>query len=1007
MSEKQESNQDQMAPYNSKEIEEKWQRLWREHQLFKARAQKDKEKFFVNFPYPYMNGHLHVGHTFSLLRLEFIARYMMMKGKNVLFPFAFHSTGMPIVAAAERIKEREPKQIEMLKSMSVAEKDIPLFEKAEHWPRYFIKEAVKDLKRLGLAVDWSRSFTTTTLNPYYSKFIEWQFKKLKEKGLVSKGEFPVVWCEHCKSTVGDHDRSEGEGVRPQEFTILKFKTVLAERYTKLTEGKEVFLLAATLRPETVFGQTNLWLDPEVEYLLVEAHLDEKKEIWVMSEPAFLKFKLQKKGLKKLGKIKGRELLGRRCVAPMIKKDIPVLPSGFCDPNIGTGIVSSVPSDAPDDWIALQDLKRDKNMCENYGLDCEEIKKIQPVPIISSEGWGPLPAKEICEKMGIQNQYQREKLEMAKKEIYKTGFYTGVMKENCGEYSGMPVEEAKKKIMKKMVEDGEADVFYQLPEPVVCRCLNPATVKIVKDQWFIKYSHEGWKKKTRMALKRLRLYPPIVRRQFEYVLEWLQDWACARKKGLGTPLPWDPEWIIESLSDSTIYMAYYTISHFFPNWKKMKLDPEEEELQEVIEGQVEAERLQDSFFDFVFLGKGEPGEIAKETGIKEEVVKKMRNEFCYWYPFELRGSAKDLIQNHLAFCLFNHTAIFPEEYWPKGFTLNGWIKVEGEKMSKSKGNFYTLREMLERYGADVTRITLAHAGEGVNDPNLELSFAETIDKRLRAWFIYCKENYSNTEVEEGKELSTIDKWFLSRLNRTVKAVSSEMENTNFKSSLKIGFFDLQNDFRWYLRRSGSKPNQFVVNKMIVTQNLLLCPFVPHYVEEIVHLLGIKKKEEDFASLSPFPEAVEEMISEEVEKLEEFFKDFIEDIRNILNVTGIEPKRIVVYTAEPWMYQVANILLKNDFKNLGAALGSIMKEEKFRKMGKTVPNLVKRLFPFLKENSKRIPFGIEEASFYRENKEFLEKEFRCKLEIYMMSDPKRYDPEGKSKATIPFRPGIFVE
>jgi len=999
------SNFEEHRPYDPNAIERKWQERWKEHGLFLAEVDPGREKYFVNFPYPYMNGHLHVGHTFSLLRLEFMARYMRMKGKNVLFPFSFHSTGMPIVAAAERVRDREPKQLAILASMGIPKETIPFFEKPANWPEYFIKEALEDLKRLGLAVDWQRSFTTTTLNPYYSRFIEWQFRRLKEGGYLGKGEFPVVWCERDNSAVGDHARSVGEGVRPQEQTILKFKTTLPENHDGLIAGKSVFLLAATLRPETVFGQTNLWLDPEGEYLMVRASSGDTEEVWIMSEQAYHKFGLQKPGLMKIGIVTGRELVGRSCVAPMIKKEIPILPSDFCDPDIGTGIVSSVPSDAPDDWIGLEDLKNDRDMCERYGLDQEAIKAIEPVPIIASEGWGPLPAEEICRELGVASQHDRKKLTLAKKEIYKTGFYTGRMKENCGEYQGMPVEFAKKAIMKKMMELGDADVFYELPEPVVCRCLTPATVKIVDDQWFIRYSEEGWKEKTRRALANMTLFPPLVRKQFEHVIEWLQDWACARMKGLGTPLPWDRDWIIESLSDSTIYMAFYTISRYFDNWQNMDVVTDEDRERPVA---ITSRQLPDAFFDLVFLGKGDSQVIAWDTGIPEEILKQMRQEFNYWYPFDLRGSGKDLIQNHLGFCLFNHAAIFPEEHWPRGFTLNGWIKVEGEKMSKSHGNFYTLRDMLDRYGADITRVTLANAGEGIHDPNLEISFALTTQKKLMRWFTYCKDNYlGGGDEETGEEdFSTIDRWFASRLNRTIREVNDQMEQTNFKSALKTGFFDLQNDFRWYLRRAGEGVNHGLKCAMIETQARILCPFIPHYVEELMNQLLSGNGEEEFVSSLPFPEADESVISEEEEKKEEFFKDLTSDIRNILGVTGITPERIVIYTADDWMYEISDFLMENKVTNLGQALGQVMKDERFRKMGKLVPNFVKRYLPFLAENTKRLP-DIQEQAFYLENTTFLEKEFGCVVEIYTMSDKNRFDPEGKSRATIPYRPGIFVK
>jgi len=69
---------------------------------------------------------------------------------------------------------------------------------------------------------------------------------------------------------------------------------------------------------------------------------------------------------------------------------------------------------------------------------------------------------------------------------------------------------------------------------------------------------------------------------------------------------------------------------------------------------------------------------------------MREEFTYWYPVDLRNSAKELIPNHLTFFAFHHAALFPEKQWPRGFGINGMIQVEGQKMSKTKGNFVTWR-----------------------------------------------------------------------------------------------------------------------------------------------------------------------------------------------------------------------------------------------------------------------------------------------------------------------------
>src|SRR3989338_1630582 len=159
-----------------------------------------------------------------------------------------------------------------------------------------------------------------------------------------------------------------------------------------------------------------------------------------------------------------------------------------------------------------------------------------------------------------------------------------MKENTGKYSGLSVEQAKKEITIDLLKSKEGDKMYDLTGKVVCRCLTPSIVKIVSDQWFMKYSDEHWKRQARECLAQMKLYPEQVRQQFEYVLGWLNNWACTREYGLGTKLPWDEKWVIESLSDSTIYMAYYTVAHLLQK--------------------TDAAKLNDEVFDYIFFGKGQ-------------------------------------------------------------------------------------------------------------------------------------------------------------------------------------------------------------------------------------------------------------------------------------------------------------------------------------------------------------------------------------------------------------------
>src|SRR5438874_3625610 len=786
-----------------KAIALKWQVAWEKAHAYVARADPARPKWYSTVPYPYMNGFQHLGFGTSFLRAEFQSRYRRMLCYNVLHPQAFHCTGLPILGAAKRVAEKEPKQWDILRKMGIPDREIPKFADPMHWIEVFPAATMEDLKGLGAAVDWTRSFITTPLNPPYDAFVRWQFHHLKDGDFVKIDKHPVIWCPKDQAPIGDHDRIEGEGEVPMEYTLLKFP---------LADGR--FLVAATIRPETVYGQTNLWIDPDAAYVVAKVG----EERWILNEPATKKLSEQGRTVVVESTLRGADLVGMDAVAPAINRAIPVLPGSFIDQGLGTGIVTSVPSDAPDDFVALRDLQRNDALLAKYHLDAERIRAIKPVPIIRTPGWGPLPGVEIVERLGIRDQADREKLEAAKAEVYKTGFYRGVLNENCGPYAGMRVEVAKEEIRKELASKGQADGMYEPSGEVVCRCTTRAIVKVVDNQWFLAYGDPKWKAKAHEAIAAMEHHPEALRKWLDYVVDWLRDWPCTHHRGLGTILPWDSNWVIESLSDSTIYPAYYTIAHALQGGDLRSKVPL-------------ASRLDDAFFDYVFFGKGGAKTVASRLGVDAKLVESLRQEFTYWYPIDLRNTGKDLVQNHMAFCLFNHTAIFPREHWPRGYGVNGWVRMAGKKMSKSRGNVWYIREALRDWPADVIRLTIANAGDGLDDPNVDLDFAEIAQVRLADWMRFATAKHSTRRETHG-----IDAWFLSVLNRTVQATRNAMEDMNYKIALRHGYFDLQSAWSWYVRRSENRPQVECLRRFIEVQTKVLAPFTPHMAEEIWHRNG---------------------------------------------------------------------------------------------------------------------------------------------------------------------------
>ncbi len=943
-----------------KEIEKKWQKKWEEAKIFEADP-NNKPKFFVTFPYPYVNTSPHVGHGYSALRNDMMARFYRMNNYTSLFPLGFHATGEPIVGVAKRLEKGDPSQVRALKLSGIKDEDIEKFKDPHYIVKYFVNEFKKDFKSFGVAVDWRRSFYTTSLNPEYNAFVTWQFIRLEEMGLLGKGTHPVIYCPECKSVAGQHDRKEGENATINEFVLLKFKY-----------GDE-YLIAATLRPETVFGQTNLWVNPNVTYVRAKVG----NEIWIISEPAFEKLKWQKDGIEIVGKIKGETLIGNYAIAPMIKKEIIILPATFCDPDVGTGIVTSVPSDAPYDYMALEEVKNNEEWCRKYNLDCDKIRAIKPIPIIKIPELGEFAAEKVCKEIGIKSVGQKELLEQATKHVYKLGFHKGIMNENCGKYAGKKVEEVKDKVAEEMIRNSEADRMYETSEPVVCRCLTKCVVKIIKDQWFIKYSDEKWKKKALECIDSMEIYPEEARNVMRNMIVKMKDKACARLSGLGTPLPQDPRYKIEALSDSTIYMSYYIIQKY------------------VHEGKVNVNNMKLEFFDYVLLGKGDLDEVGKKTKLDKELLKEIREEFEYFYPLDLRNSGKDLLTNHLPFFIYNHVAFWPKKYWPRAIAANGWVTVNGEKMSKSKGNFVPLRVAVKEYGADATRLALLDTGEGIADADFSTAAATSFINKLN----YILKSVEKVDQYSDMEEDLLDKWLKSKIQKRIKGTIENMKKLLNRTALKDSFHGMLNDIYYYISKKN-KPNKSTLRYAWDIFSRLNVPFIPHTCEEINEILGYK----EMVHNREYPKPDNKLIDEDAEKKVELLKNIARDITQISNLIGKKPSKVTVIVAKDWKYDFIKEIEKEYKKTKIKAelIKHFMSNEKYKKYGKEV---ISSINAFLKEPDITAVIGSqnEEYKTIEKNKEFLENEFNCTVVVVKAEEI----DNPKAKSAAPGKPGIIIE
>ena len=918
-------------------IQKKWKKKWSEKKIYNSEP-NNKKKFFNVVPYPYPSGAMHLGHARTYTFPDVITRYKRLKGFNSLLPMAWHVTGTPVLAQTELVKKKDPETLKVLKEVcKVKNSELKQLEEPISFVNYFVNKCetgyVNGMNALGLGFDWRRQYTT--MDPKYNKFIEWQYLKLKKQGLVVKGSYPVRFCPDDKQAVGDHDLKEGEGVGIQEFTLLKFKI---EDYN---------IIAATLRPETVYGQTNLWVDEKISYYKFKVG----KETWLTSKECMEKIEQQGKKVKKIGLLKGKELIGKYALAPGINKEIIILPSKFCNPNIGSGIVTSVPSDAPKDYMALKDLGN------KYG-------KIKLVSIIKTPGFGKFPAKEICEKLKIKSQ-DDNKLEEATKEVYKAGFYKGVML--TGKFKGKKVSEAKDLVKNFLIKQGRADVLHELEGKVVCRCGCKVIVAVLAGQWFLKYSDEKWKQKVRKHFKKMNIIPSNQRNNFEHTIGWLENKPCARQKGLGTRLPWDKKWIIEPLSDSTIYMAYFTISHMLKD--------------------VKVKDMTYDFFEYVFTGKG----IGNVKNIPVKKLKELRKSFDYWYPLDYNISAVELVPNHMTFAIFHHVVLFPKSKWIKGEISLGMGNLNGKKMSASKGHVIIVTDISKELGADLVRLFLMNFVEPWQDFDWNTETVTQMSKTLKNKLSEILDLAKEAKSGKLENLTSFDKWILSRTNSVVKEVTSLMDKFLLRKSIQILFFEFLKDLKYY-----TVLNPQVLHYILSRWAVMMSPFIPYFSEELGERLGT-----GLVVNSDWPKVEKKYIDETAEALKESSDLLEKDIQKVIGLSGIKtPKVAIIIIADEWKYSLFKEANKiKEFKKL---IPTLMKNSSFRKHGQFINKKLPKMF-----NTGKIPEKVstakEEFNLFKESALGISKKLNLRIELNI----ERESSNNKASNAMPGKPAIILE
>ena len=670
----------------------------------------------------------------------------------------------------------------------------------------------------------------------------------------------------------------------------------------------------------------------------------------------------------------------------------------------------------------------------------------------------IPSSIFLKKYFIKDQNDPN-LEKATSELYTLEFYDGVMN-NKTPYSGMPISKVKEEIKQTLLKSKNAIIFYELTnKPVYCRCGALCFVKILNNQWFINYGNARWKELALKCLRQMDIIPHEIIGEFENVFDWLKERACARKSGLGTELPWDKDWIIESLSDSVIYMVYYIIAKYV-NTNNL------ENYNNLID---------ESFFDYIIYGKKNKSftklkddgncileeESSKNSDNDNNIVDmnylksflnlsyQIKKEFEYYYPLDSRHSGRDLIPNHLSFFIFNHSILFPQNLWPKQIVVNGSVLMDGKKMSKSMGNIIPLRKAIKQYSADSIRVAMLVLGELLQDVDFSFSILKGIYTKLNEicnfYRAFYKDNkatiesilniFNSSEEKlflENENLNMEDKWLLSRLNHNISTITFSFEKLKIREALNTALYLMDKDFEWYKKRKFSKHGQlyqskkdvFIIYKYLTKRIKILSPFCPFLSEELWHLFGNNNS----IFTNSWPSIDINQIHDDLnEENEQYISNILSDLNKIIKITkNTTVNKIFLYlSSEEKNYLYCEVLrlfinTQNKNKNFGEVMKSLLSDSNYDEKNK---NIIKRNTEFIKktiddilsltpaERERRYNIGkFDEFKPLFDSITLLSNELKIPSEnvfIYGENQKEIIDPNKKAKFSRPFKPAIFLE
>ena len=421
--------------YEPREVEGRVYEMWEKNGCFEGHRDPDKRPFTIVMPPPNVTGQLHMGHAMDCTLQDILIRFKRMQGYAALWVPGTDHAGI-----ATQIKVEE----ELRKSEGLTRYDLgreKFLERVWDWKHKFGNRIVEQQKKLGASCDWSRA--RFTMDEGLSNAVRHVFVSLYNKGLIYKGSRIINWCPHCVTALSDAEVEYKE--KPGHLWHIRYP-IAGE------EGR--YVTVATTRPETMLGDTGVAVNPEDG--------------------------------------RYRDIVGKKCILPLVNKEIPIVADAYVDMEFGTGCVKMTPAHDPNDF--------------EVGLrhNLESIRVLDD---------------------------------------------NGKVVEGYGRYSGMDRYEARKAIVADLEEQGYLVKVEEHTHNVgTCYRCGTDVEPIISAQWFVKMEPLA-----REALRvvndgEVKFVPDRFSKIYTNWMENVHDWCISRQLWWGHRIP---AWTCEDCGEMTV------------------------------------------------------------------------------------------------------------------------------------------------------------------------------------------------------------------------------------------------------------------------------------------------------------------------------------------------------------------------------------------------------------------------------------------------------------------------